>query len=259
MAKTRYILTLLALILLFPTIKAEDVMEVWTAPGWNQEFTKTSTLQSTGNGVFTGTIQAAQYSHMYLMLGDKKYAPNANYDQEITGPISFPYDGWGRIIFNQEVTYTIKATLNADNSEANVEFLTPTPLTISIDGASHNLLTDVINYSGTIEYDKTIAVRNSSVTISGFTVGSTTYGAATQPEFSDESKAQSQTVALTTGGQAITLSKKGNYTISVTLTDGVPTSLTVNKAEMVPDVYVNSQLLNYADGIYSGTDRKSVV
>lgn len=249
----RTFVAVLIISLILPSMRAQDVMEVLTAPGWNQDFTKTATLQPTGNGVFTGTFHAAQYSHMYLMLGDRKYAPNDNYDKSITGPVSFPYNGWGRMIFNQEVTYTIKATLNADKSEAKVEFLMPTPLTISINGATHTLLTDALGHTGTVTYDKTISVRDTPANINGFTVGTTTYGVASAIEFSDGTEAQTRSAALSPGGQGVNLSKKCNYTLSITLSDGVPVQLTVNKAEVVPDLLVNNQLMNYDNGTYRAT------
>lgn len=69
-------------------------------------------------------------------------------------------------------------------------------------------------------------------------------------------------MSLTPGGRPITLDRKGTYTLTVTLDNGIPTLLTLDKSEMVPELYVNSTLLTYADGVYGGSltlDRNSTV
>lgn len=228
-------------------------MEVWTAPGWNQEFTKTSTLKAVSNGVFTGVINYPQYTHLYLMLGDKKYAPNDNFDKDINDVPLFYNNGWGRVIFNQEITYTIKATISPDNSTIKVEFIEPTPLILSINDSPLEILSDITSYTGTVKYNKSIAVRNTPVCINGFSIGSTTYGAASKIDFTDSSEAQTCTMNLTTGGQPINLTKNGNYAISVMLNDGVPQQITINKSEMVPDLSINNQFANYENGFYTAT------
>lgn len=255
----RTFLTFMLLSLLFPSLKAQENVEVWTRATDQSNFdTKIASISSSGNGVFSGTVSFPDQTRIALKYDNSYYyCPNGGgwekelYNQEFT----FSKNNWaGHFWAHYGGSYSFKATVSADRSTITVEFLQPSPLNISIAGTSYKLLDNVTGYTGSAKYGKAISVTSSSSKIiNGFTIGDTSYGFASAPQFTDDTKAQSQTVNITAGGQAITLDKRGNYTLTVNITDGIPTSCIIDKGEVVPDVSANGNLLSYRDGLYSGT------
>ncbi len=264
----RTMLTVVCLALLSPSLMAEDVMEIWTRPDDNASFdTHIGTLQPTADGSYVGSASFSDYTRVALRLDDRLYYTTTH------------HQGWGKSIVGEHFTlrhdtsprhiwvhyggtYTLKARLSDDRSEISLEFVEPAPFTMNLAGGTTTVVDDITSLTGQVKYRNAIQVRNSPVTIGDFRIGDTVYGAVTGPQFSDGAEAQSQQLSLTPGGRPITLDRKGTYTLTVTLDNGIPTLLTLDKSEMVPELYVNSTLLTYADGVYGGSltlDRNSTV
>ena len=250
--------TIILLALLFPSLRAEETVEVWTTPGWQNDYTLATTLTTSDNSTYFGILNISGETRIILKFKGNTYHSakwvNGYEVNPVGNAFEFSINSYENMMLKDFGSYTIKAVPSSDNTTISVEFLQPTPLNISIDNSSSKLLDNVTGYTGTAKYGKTISVApSSSKTINGFTVGNTTYGFASAPKFTDATNAQSQTVNITSGGQAITLDKRGNYTLTVNITNGIPTSCTIDKGEVVPDVRVNSNLLSYSNGTYTGT------
>lgn len=219
---------------------------------WNVEtYDVITELTETDNNVYTGRLSFSEYQTIILSYNGKiyqpeQYQPFLDKDSTPANPYTFNpvKDGsspGSYIQFKYAGSFDVKATVNADASSIKLEFTTPpppTPLTISVDGQDNVTFDDINNLSTTFT-SEAITVKGTKKQIA-IKAGEIAYGPTADIKFntSDNSE-QIHTSPLSKGGSVIDLEIDGTYSVSVTVSDGEPTSVTVTRSEVVPELTVN--------------------
>ncbi len=254
------LLTLLFLLILHPipitaqTSDDEDAIIVIKHNWQNFPETEIGKLLPIGNNTYVGTIDT-QYMILLKYKGVTYHVKDWVGQFTIGETYEFKKDYYQNIWFGNDIAkYTLRAVLSDDKSTISLEVPQPIPLTANIGSSKITLAKDVNGSNQTYTYSEVITVSNNKEkTISNISVDGKTYGVSSQPTFTTSKEAQSQKLMLVENGSDVKLTVNGNYKLSIRLENGIPVEIILNKAEVVPEVIVNSSMFEYQDGKYSGT------
>lgn len=232
----RYYLFLLFTLLLSSTSLAQEDVIIVKQGTWNVDPTEAGRLYPTGNSQYVGNITDG---HLWaLEYQGTTYNPEGWEDYYNKSPLNktftFKKNASGSLQTGQTgQKYKLRATLSADKSSIDLEFLVPDPprpITATIGLKNITLVDDAGSASATFTCNRTLNRNKKDITIGALSFEGQTYGIAEQPSFTDSPNSQSRTLRLTAGSNAgITLSVIGYYTLSVRTVNGVPVELTVRK------------------------------
>lgn len=213
-------------------------------------------LTKISEGIYEGMATIGNEVYFAIRDGDTLYSPwwaNVDDPEKMEPYYKFNSPGDSRFYFKKGGTFLIHANkaINCDY-DYSVSFSYQPPLFIQINGSSQQLLNTVCHFTGeTPEFCFSV---KSPVTITGLSIGSDTYGFSSDPSFTSDTNPQISTVDIDKYGNPAVITQKGDYTLTVKIENGEPTSCTIRKARYVPTLMLNGNALTHKGNyIYEGS------